>query len=316
MESKFEEEKKEYDPFAAQLGLRHRDITHMLEILANPQAPKASKIKSLRILAEVVPGRQHEALQLGAIDTLRPFLMQPPNGLLLNTLVVFNRLINTRDLANTITEDIPRIIELINPEIEKPIRREAAELLRIVAEFVGPVSAFQAGSVPSQLVAAVAYRDCDTDFLLQAFRLLSRLTNKQNIRVPLIDNNDFLLTLVRSFSNPQLRQAAIILASNIAMDPSSRGKLALLNADILNAINDFLLSDDAKLRNSILSLIALLAVPKDGKQMIATDPDMPERINKIAREDPDEKCRDAAKEVRILVAEHPIGKAIMGDVEQ
>ena len=308
-------ETQPWDPFEPTLGLRHRDISHLLEILSNPQAPKASKIKSLHLLIEVIPGRQHEADQKGAIDILRPFLMQEPNGLLLNTLVVFNALINTKDLAQKILDDVPRIVELVHPEMEKPIRVEAARLLRVIAEYVGPEVQFQSGSVPSQLVAAVASRDCDTDFLLEGFRLLSRITNKQNIRVPLIDNNDFLLALVRSFSNQRLREAAFNLAANIAMDPSHRGKLALLNAEILTAIEGYLTSEDAQLRLTTLSLLALLAVPKDGKQMIATDPELPEMINNIARNDSDEKCKKAALGLRVLVMEHPIGQAILGSLD-
>lgn len=308
-------ETKPFDPFEPTLGLRHRDISHMLEILSNPQAPKSSKIKALRLLVEVLPGRQHEADQKGAIEILKPFLMQEPNGLLLNTLVVFNTLINTNDLALKVLDEVPRIVELVHPEMEKPIRVEAARLLRIIAEFVGPDISFQTGSVPSQLVAAVASRDCDTDFLLEGFRLMSRITNKQSIRVPLIDNNDFLLTLVRSFSNPTLREVAFNLAANIAMDPNHRGKIALLNAEILTAIEGYLASENPELRLTTLSLLSLLAVPKDGKQMIATDPDLPEIINRIARSDNDEKCKKAANGLRVLVREHPIGQAILGSLE-
>lgn len=308
-------EQKQWDPFEPTLGLRHREISHMLEILSNPQAPKSSKIKALQLLTEVIPGRQHEADMLGIFDILRPFLMQNPNGLLLNALVVFNSLINTKDLAAKLLEDVPRIVELVHPDIEKPIRTEAARLLRSVAEYVGPEVPFQSGSVPSQLVAAVASRDCDTDFLLEGFRLLSRLTNKQNIRVPLIDNSDFLLALVRSFSNIKLRESAFILASNIAMDPSHRGKIALLNAEILPAIQPYLTSEDESVRLSALSLLCLLAVPKDGKQMIATDPNMPEVISNIISKDTSEECKKAANELRLLVTEHPIGKAIMGGYE-
>lgn len=303
---------KPFDPFEATLGLRHRDIQHMLEILGDPQAPKPNKIKALRILNEVLPGREHEANMKGAVDILRPYLMQPPNGLLLNTLVAFNTMIITQDLAKKMLPDVPRIVEIVHPDIEPPLRREAAMLLRKIAEFVGPEPPFLAGSVPTALVASVASRESQPEFLLEAYGLLSRLTNKQNIRVPLIDSQDFLTILVRSFSNPTLRNVTIILASNIAMDPSHRGKLALLNADILPNIVDFLESSDAKLRYSILSLLALLGVPKDGKSNIATDEKLPDAIKKIIQDDEDESCRKAAEEVRILVSELPLGKAIMG----
>ncbi|OHS98820.1 hypothetical protein TRFO_01887 [Tritrichomonas foetus] len=304
-----------FDPYEATLGLRHRDIIHMLEILSEPQAPRANKIKALRLLNEVLPGRQHEAEMNGAIDILRPYLMQPPNGLLLNTLVAFNTLINTEDLAKKMLQDIPRIVEIIAPEIEPPLRREAARLLRIIAEFVGPESPFLSGAVPKGLVAAVSDRDSQPEFLLEAYGLLSRLTNQQNIRIPLIDSNDFLTIMVRSFSKPMLRQVTIILASNIAMDPSHRGKLALLNADILPNIEEFLKSEDEKLRYAVLSLISLLGVPKEGKNDIATDEQLPDLINNIIKNDPDESCRKAADEVKILVSELPLGRAIMGGGE-
>lgn len=301
-----------FDPFEATLGLRHRDIIHMLEILSEPQAPKANKIKALRLLNEVLPGRQHEAEANNAIEILRPYLMQPPNGLLLNTLACFNTLINTEDFARKMVQDVPRIVEIIDPEIEPPLRIEAAKLLRIIAEFVGDESHFVSGSVPKRLVAAVSDRDAPPEFLREAYGFLSRLANQQNIRIPLIGSEDFRHILVRSFSKPMLRQVSIILASNIAMDPNHRGKQALLDADILPNIEDFLKSDDAKLRYAVLSLIALLAVPKEGKNDIAKDDQLPDLINNIIQNDPDENCRKAANEVKVLVSELPIGQTIMG----
>ncbi|KAK8882343.1 hypothetical protein M9Y10_044985 [Tritrichomonas musculus] len=305
-----------FDPFEATLGLRHRDIIHMLEILSEPQAPRANKIKALRLLNENLPGRQHEAEMNGALDILKPYLMQPPNGLLLNTLVCFNTLINTEDLARKMLPDVPRIVEIISPDLEPPLRIEAAKLLRIIAEFVGEESPFISGGVPKGLVAAVSDHDATPEFLREAYGLLSRLANQQNIRIPLIGSEDFLSILVRSFAKPMLRQVSIILASNIAMDPSHRGKLALLNADILPNIAGFLKSEDEKLRYAILSLIALLGVPKDGKNDIATDDQLPDLINNIIKNDPDESCRNAADEVRVLVSELPYGRAIMGGPEE
>ncbi|OHT07643.1 hypothetical protein TRFO_24142 [Tritrichomonas foetus] len=184
--------------------------------------------------------------------------------------------------------------------------------MKTIAEFLGPVTPFLTGSVPKQLVEAVSSRQSTQSFLLHAFRLLSRLTNNQSIRIPLIENIDFLTILVRSFSSSDLRQAAIICSSNIAMDPSHRGKIALLNADILLSISAFLESTDPLIRYAILSLIALLAVPKDGKHKISTDRDLPDLINRIAKDDDDESCREAASEVRVLVSELPLGKAILG----
>jgi hypothetical protein len=304
---------RQFDPFEATLGLRHRDIMHMLEILGDPQAPKPNKIKALRILNEVLPGRQHEADMHGAIDILRPYLMQPPNGLLLNTIVAFNTLIHTDDLARKMLQDVPRIVEIIDPAIERPLRREAAKLLRLIAEFVGPEPPFLAGTVPSAFVAAVGSRESEPEFLFEAYRLLSRLTNKQSIRGPLCESSDVLTILVRSFSNPTLRHVALIFASNIAMDPLHRAKTALLNTDILPNISEYLKSPDANLRYAVLSLIALLAVPKEGKSDIAQDENLPTYINEIIAADPDQSCKDAANRVKVLVSELPAGRAIMGE---
>jgi hypothetical protein len=301
-----------FDPYEATLGLRHRDIVHMLEILSDPQAPRANKIKALRLLDEVLPGRQHEADMHGAIDVLRPYLMQPPNGLLLNTIVVLNTLINTEDLARKLLPDVPRIVEIVHPSVEPPLRRESAKLLRIIAELVGcEPTQFREGSVPAALAAAVGSRESEPAFLFQAYGFLSRLTSKQQIRGPLIESADVLTILVRSFSNPMLRNVALMFAAGIAMDPLHRGKAALLNADILPNIADYLAAPDSDLRYAVLSLIALLAVPKEGKEDIAADQKLPDLVNGIIANDKEEKCREAAKEVKVLVSELPFGRAIM-----
>lgn len=192
--------------------------------------------------------------------------------------------------------------------MENPLRYEAAALLRKIADLVGCETQFQAGSTPSQLVQSVAYKHSEPKFLLEAFRLLSRLVNKQNLRVPLIDSSDFLINLVRSFSNSFLRDSAINLAANIAMDPSMRGKSALLDADVLSAIGPYLSDPDKEVRFSVISLLALLGVPKDGKIMITAEPNIPKIIVDIIQNDPDESCKKAANEVRICVSELPDGE--------
>jgi hypothetical protein len=141
---------------------------------------------------------------------------------------------------------------------------------------------------------------------------MSRLANKQQIRVPLFDSTDALTILVRSFSNPLLRNVALIFASNIAMDPSQRGKKALLNVDILPNLVEYLKSPDPKLRLTVLSLLALLAVPKEGKHDIATDDALPFVIAGLIDNDPDESCKKAAIGVRVLVCEYPMGRALFG----
>ncbi|KAH0794490.1 Phosphoribulokinase / Uridine kinase family protein [Histomonas meleagridis] len=302
---------RKYDPFDPTLGMMHLDIVHMLDIIDNPQATKANKIKALRLLNEVLPGRQQEANSHNAINIIRPFLMQPPNGLLLNSLCVFNTLINTADIAKAMLPDVPRLAEILNPDNEPPIRFEAAKLLRIIAEFVGPEPPFLSGSVPSWLTTAVSSDDSDPQFLFQAYGLLSKLANKQSIRIPLVDSSNFLKILNNSFSNPQLCNASIILASNIAMDTSHRGKIALINSGILPNISECLKNNDSKIRYGALSLMALLAVPLQGKTSIATNENLPKQIVEIENNDQDEGCRKAAAGVHVIVAELPMAKEIL-----
>jgi hypothetical protein len=62
-----------------------------------------------------------------------------------------------------------------------------------------------------------------------------------------------------------------------------------------------------------MSLLCLLCLPKEGKHKISTDRDLPDSINNIARNDEDDLCRKAAMELRVLVTEVPLGRAIMGN---
>lgn len=300
------------DPYEAQLGLKHRDVIHMLEILSDPQAPIPNRLKALRMLKEVLPGNQQHADQYNAIEILTPYLSHAKKSLVLNAVSCFNTLIITENLAEKMVDSIPVLIELVNPEEEIPMRYEAAHLLRIIADFLGPVTPFLSGRVPNDLVEAVSSRYSDQQTTKELFGLLARLSNKQTIRVPLMDSHEFLTLLVRSFSNIQLRSSALILASNIAMDPSNKGKIALLSVDILASVAPFLESTDVSLRYAILSLLCLVTVPKEGKHRISTDRDLPDVINTIAKCDEDERCRAAASELRTLIAELPLGKAIMG----
>jgi hypothetical protein len=165
---------------------------------------------------------------------------------------------------------------------------------------------------PSEIVRSISARQTDAEFIREMFGMLSRLANTAPIRLPLCTSIEFLTMLVRSLSNPFLRNAAVLLASNIAMDPTHQGKLALLSCDILPSVAPYLHSTDAHVRYSILSLLCLLAVPKDGKHIISTDRDLPDTINAIARGDDDDKCREAAAELKVLVTELALGKAIIG----
>ena len=96
------------------------------------------------------------------------------------------------------------------------------------------------------------------------------------------------------------------------MEPSHKGKIALINADIFSSISQFLDSRDIDLKFTVLSLIALLTVPKEGKHKVSTDQEIPELINRIASNDSNEQCKKAAETIRILVSEIPLGEAIMG----
>ena len=303
-----------YDPYEISLGYGHQEISHLLDILLDSLSPKANKIKSLRLLCDVLPGREDEAIQLKAFDILKPFLNQPPNGLLLHSLIALNILADTKEHASVLVPDIPRIVEIVAPEIEVPLRLAAATLLRHIAEFVGPVPEFTEGKVPTNLVVATAAKDSSKPFLVEMFYLLSRLTNIQKVRVPIISSPELLKVLRDSVPNEELRDSAILLACNIAMDKSHHGKTALLESGFLDVINLLLLSKEVSVRMSALSLISLLAVPKDGKELLSTMPDTADTLKKISDNDPDLYCRRAATKCRIFIAEIPFGKVIVGDV--
>jgi hypothetical protein len=284
----------------------------MLEILSDEQSPRPNRVRALRLLEAVLPYHEQEAVLQNAIEIIVPYLYHAHRGLVLQALAVLSRLVETEDIAKKLIPQIPHLVALLDIQEESPLRREAARLLRLIAEFVGPVPGFLANPVPDLLVEAIANRHSDSAFVREMFGLLSRLANNQRLRAPLIQSNEFMTLLVRSFSNVNLRGVSIILASNIAMDGGHQGKLALLNIDILSSVAPFLESQDSNVRYAILSLLCLLAVAKDGKHKISTDRDLPDQINSIARADEDDGCREAAAELRVLVTELPLGKAIMG----
>jgi hypothetical protein len=300
------------DPHEAQLGLRHRDVVHMLEILGEPSAPRADKIKAFRLLKEVLPDHEQHAAQHSAVQIITPYLYNSHKGLILQAVSCLVSFVLTEDLAKALTTEVSRVLAFIDPDEELPLRLESAKLLRIIAEFTGPIREFVTEPGPSRLLRAISGRQSDTAFIDEMFGLLSRLANASPVRIPLCNSIEVMMLLVRSFSNTALRQRAIILASNIAMDHTHAAKIALLNCDIIPSISPFLEAPNADLRYSILSLLCLLAVPKEGKHKISTDRDLPDAINNIARNDEDENCREAATELRVLVTELPLGKAIMG----
>lgn len=303
-----------YDPYDTSIGYGHQEITHLLDILSDPMSPKANKIKSLRLLCNIMVGRQDESIQHKAFNVLKPFLNQPPNSLLLYSLIALTVLCDSKEHSMVLVPEIPRIVEIVHPDVEVPLRLEAAKLLRRMSEFVGPVDEFNEGKIPAALVDATAAKECSQDFLLEMFYLLSRLTNIQKVRVPIISSQPLMEILVKSVSNPFLRDAAVLLASNIAMDKSHHGKSALLEAGILDAVSPLLASKEVAVRMSALSLISLLAVPKDGKELLSTMPDTADLLQKISSSDPDLYCRRAATKCRIFIAEIPFGKVIVGDV--
>jgi hypothetical protein len=300
------------DPHEAQLGLRHRDIIHMLEILANPDSPRPNRMKALRLLKEVLPDHEQFAAKQNALSIITPYLYNQHKGLILLSVSCLVSFISTEDLARSLSTEVSRLIEFIDPDEEAPLRLESATLLRIIAEFTGPVRGFVIEPGPARLLRAISGRQSDVLFIDQMFGLLARVANSTPVRTILCESTEFLMLLVRSFSNLTLRHRCVILASTLAIDPLHKATLALIQCDIVANISPFLEAPNADLRYGILSLLCLLAVLKEGKHRISTDRDLPDAINNIARNDEDEQCREAAAELRVLVAELPLGRAIMG----
>lgn len=306
---------EQYDPHEISIGNGHREIQHLLEIIYDNQSTRISKTKALRLLADCLPGREEEAIQLNGFEVLRPLLLQQPNGILLHSIIALDKMINLAEHATTLTVDIPRIIEIINPTFEVPLRIAAASLLRHIAELVGPIEPFVEGDAPIKIVSATASKLTPKPLLLEMFMLLSKLANNQNVRVPIIESPELLDIIVKSIADDDLRDSALNLAANIAMDSSHRGKLALLNAEILDQIGPLLQSKSVHVRMATVSLISLLAVPKDGKERIAMSRDIAGALQKIAESDADLECRRAAQKCRIFVAELPFGAVIIGQVD-
>ena len=305
---------EQHDPYEISLGHGHREISHLLEIIYDQQASRIDKTKALRLLNDILPGHEAEAIQLHAFDALRPLLNQPNNGLLLHTLVALNTLISTIYDAEKLTEDIPRIVEVIHPDNEIPLRTAAASLLRHISELLGPVDPFIEGDVPIKIVASAASKYSAIPLKKELFILLSRITNMQNVRVPLIENEELLKIIVDSIKNPELQMPAINLAENIAMDSGHNGKLALLNVDVLDELVPLLESPAVSVRMASIALMTLLSVPKEGKERIAMERTIPDALKKISEEDADLECRRAAYKCRVIVAELPLGKVMVGDV--
>jgi hypothetical protein len=307
--------KEQHDPYEISLGLGHREIAHLIEIIAYLQAPKPSKIKALRLLTEVLPGRQSEALQFDPVTPLRALLRQPqPNGLVLYSLVCLDTLVDTIADAQVLAPDIPPIVDILAPNNEPPIRIAAATLLRHLADLLGPVRSFIDGNVPIKIVDAAASPLTTLELLPQLFDLLSRLTNVQDVRVPLIANQGLLEVIVRSIKDPLLQPKAVNLAENIAMDISHAGKRALLDVDILDELGPLLLDKNVNTRLAALALLSLLAVPKEGKERIAMASDICQALRVISAKDADLDCRRSAYKTRIIVAELPLGMAVLGPV--
>lgn len=304
----------QYNPHEISLGNGHREISHLLEIIYDQQASRIDKTKALRLLNDVLPGREPEAIQLSAYDALRPLLLQPPNGLLLHSIVALNTLTKTILDAEHLKGDIARLVEIIDPQIETPLRIAAATLLRNIAELLGPIPELLAGEIPIKFVEAAASELSTTPLLYELYILLSRITNEQTIRVPLIESPKFLKKLVKSISVSELQDVAINLAENISMDSSHKGKLALLDTEILDDLGPLLKSKRVSVRMAVVSLISLLAVPKEGKEYLAMSQDIADSLKKISENDADLQCRRAAMKCRIIIAELPMAKVIIGAV--
>lgn len=305
---------EQHDPYEISLGNGHREISHLLEIIYDQQASKVAKTKALRLLKDLLPGREAEAIQLSGFEALKPLLMQPPNGLLLHSMICLDQLIDTMYHAEKMLEDVPRIVDVLDPENEPPLRIAAAGLLRHIAELVGPAKEFTTGEIPIKIVEAAASPLSTEPLLFELFDLLAKLTNVQTVRVPLIENRALLEVLVKSIKNPKLRQRAINMAENIAMDSSHNGKIALLEADILDEMAEVLDMKEVSIRQAAISLVSLLAVPKEGKERIAMARDIADALKRISESDADLHCRRAAYKARVIVAELPFGKVIVGEV--
>jgi hypothetical protein len=130
----------------------------------------------------------------------------------------------------------------------------------------------------------------------------------------LIQETTLLTVIVKSIGIPELSAKAVNLAANIAMDSSHNGKLALLHVDILDQLCPLLLSRVPATRMSAISLISLLSVTKEGKDRIAMSLDIADALATISESDADLECRRSAYKARILVAELPRGRAIVGDL--
>lgn len=305
---------EQYDPHEISLGNGRREIQHVLEIIYDPQSNRPAKTKALRLLVDLLPGREEEAIQLDAFEVLRPLLLQPPNSILLYTLIALEKLISTPDHACVLIDDIKRIVEILNPEVEIPLRVAAGSLLRHMAELTGPIEAYFKDDLPSQIVTAAASEFTTKPLLTELFRLLSRLTNHQKVRIPIIENDSLLEKIVKSVTDAELRTGALDLANNVAMDSSHNGKRALLDHDILDVLSPLLEAKEISLRMPVLSLMSMLAVPKEGKERIAMSRCIADSLKRISETDADLGCRRAAQKCRIFVAELPFGKVIIGDV--
>jgi hypothetical protein len=306
--------KEQHNPHEISLGHGHREIAHLIEIIADPKAAKAPMIQALRLLTDVLAGRQAEAIEHNAFDALHPLLKQPPGGLLLYSLVCLDTLIVTITDAQVLSPDIPQIVEIVDPKIEPPLRIAAATLLRHIADLLGPIKEFVEGDVPIKLVAATASVLTKGDLLPQLFDLLARLTNVQAVRVPIIRDQRLLEVIVGAIADPVLQAKAVNLAENIAMDSSNGGKRALLDTDILDKMPPLLVNPNVNTRIAAVSLIALLAVPKEGKERIAMSREIADALKKISESDADLYCRRSACKVWIIVAELPFGREIVGQV--
>ena len=303
-----------YDPFEISLGYGHQEINHLLDIISDSQSPKKSKIKSLKLLYDILSGREDEAFQLHCFDILKPFLLQPTNSLLLNCLLVLSKLITRIDQAKLIITEIPRLIEIIHPDNEIPFRIAACSLLRQISELLGPIEQFTEGNIPILITSSISSNLSTKPFLFEAFRFLSRLVNIQKVRVPVISSIELLQKIVNSISDEYLQSEAINLSNNISMDKSHRGKLALLNEGIVDVLPPLLKSNNINIRMSVLSLLTLLAVPREGKELLSTVPEIADLLLKITNFDSDYYCRKAAKKVREFIAEIPFGKVIVGEI--
>jgi hypothetical protein len=78
--------------------------------------------------------------------------------------------------------EVSRLLAVIDPEEEPPLKLESGALLRIIAEFTWPIREFVTEPGPSRLLHAISGHQSEVAFIDETFGLLSRLANAAPVR--------------------------------------------------------------------------------------------------------------------------------------